>query len=320
MKRNILISSAGKRVELLQEFRRELERLTPEGRILAADMNPSMAPACVIADEAFTVPRATANSYIPSLLEICVANDVRVVVPTIDTELEALAAARPLFLNEGIEVLVPDPDFTAACRDKRKSEALFQKIDIRTPEPRDKRNPVFPMFAKPYDGSLSTNIHIIHDSEALTKEILEDPKLLFMELIDKKEYKEFTVDIYFGCDGKAKGIVPRERIEVRSGEINKGATRKNFILDYLRDRIDRLKGVRGCVCMQLFFRESDNDIVGIEINPRFGGGYPLSYYAGANFPALIIKEYIKNEPTSYSDDWTAGTLMLRFDSQVIVKP
>jgi carbamoyl-phosphate synthase large subunit len=69
---------------------------------------------------------------------------------------------------------------------------------------------------------LSTNIHIIKNADALTKDILDDEKLLFMEYIDKEEYKEFTVDMYFGKDGCVKSIVPRERIEIRAGEVNKG--------------------------------------------------------------------------------------------------
>lgn len=97
--------------------------------------------------------------------------------------------------------------------------------------------------------------------------------------------------MYYGQDHYVKSIVPRERIEIRAGEINKGYTRKNFLLPYLRERMNYLPGVIGCICIQLFYRESDNDVVGIEINPRFGGGYPLSYYAKADYPQYLIQEY-----------------------------
>lgn len=162
-------------------------------------------------------------------------------------------------------------------------------LGIPCPKAIDNNHPVFPIFAKPYDGSLSANLHVIRKEEDLTKEILEDPKLIFMEYIDKNEYKEFTVDMYYGKDNRVKSIVPRERIEIRAGEINKGITRKNYIVDYLKERMGELKGVRGCICIQLFYRESDNDIKGIEINPRFGGGYPFSYEAGVNMPLAILK-------------------------------
>ena len=57
---------------------------------------------------------------------------------------------------------------------------------------------------------------------------------------------------------------------------------------------------------------------GIEINPRFGGGFPLSYYAKANFAAYLVREYLLGETISYSDAWLDRTLMLRYDNDIIV--
>lgn len=317
MRHNILVSSAGKRVELLLEFQRELKSRYPDGEVIAIDMNPAMSPACRMADRAFAVPRVSDNAFIDTLLSICETNNVCCVIPTIDTELQILSSAKEKFISRGIHLMVADMEFIATCRDKRKTMRLFDKLGIRNPEPRDKHNPVFPMFAKPYDGSLSTNIHVLRNQDDLTDEILNDPKLMFMEYIDKREYKEFTVDMYYGRDNHVKAIVPRERIEIRAGEVNKGAARKNYLVSFLKERMDYMPGVVGCICIQLFFRDCDNDVVGIEINPRFGGGYPLSYYAGANFPELIVREYIGYESIDYNDGWHDNTVMLRYDSQVI---
>ena len=79
-----------------------------------------------------------------------------------------------------------------------------------------------------------------------------------------------------------------------------------------------MKGVVGCICIQLFYRENDKDVVGIEINPRFGGGYPMSYHAGANFPQFIVEEYLMDKTINYTEDWRNNTLLLRYDSEVIV--
>lgn len=317
MKRNILITSAGKRCELLLEFQRELKLYYPAAKVFTVDCNPKMAPACRLSEGAFTVPKVTSPNYIDEILHLSRLEDVSIIIPTIDTELLVLAENRDNFARYGVEVMVSDKDFIEICRDKRRTIELFDRLGIRNPAPRDKFNPLFPMFAKPYDGSLSTNIHILRSKDDLTEEILDDPKLMFMEYIDKTEYKEFTVDMYYGADHHVKSIVPRERIEIRSGEVNKGATRKNYLVEYLKGRMSYIPGVRGCICMQLFYRERDNDVVGIEINPRYGGGYPLSYYAGANFPAMMIKEYIEGARINYRDDWQDNTIMLRYDSQVI---
>ncbi len=316
-KNNIIITSAGKRVELLQEFKHELALLCPDAQVIAVDLNPKMSPACWVADRAFAVPRVTSPDYIPALMRIAEDNNVRLVVPTIDTELKILAQSRPAFLDAGIEVLVPDTCVVDMCRDKRMTARFFDKVGIPNPKVMDKHDPRFPMFAKPYDGSLSANIHVINTSEDLTQRILDDPKLIFMELIDKTVFKEYTVDMYYDADGNVKSIVPRERIEIRAGEVNKGAARKNGLVKFLKERMELIPGIRGCICIQVFYDESSDKVVGIEINPRFGGGYPLSYYAKANFPEMIIREYIMGEYVSYDDSWIDGTVMLRYDSQVI---
>ena len=316
--KNVLITSAGKRVVLVQIFQKTFRELGFDAKVYTTDMKPEMAPAGIVSDGCISVPRCTNVSFVDSIIKICQEKNIGVIIPTIDPELIVFSENRQRFSEIGVELMLSDSDFIRICRDKRKTATYFNEIGIAVPKMLDKNNPVFPMFAKPYDGSLSTNIHIIKNADALTKEILDDPKLLFMEYIDKSEYKEFTVDMYFGKDNCVKSIVPRERVEVRAGEINKGITRKNYIVDFLKQRMGYLPGVRGCICIQLFYRESDNDIKGIEINPRFGGGYPLSYHAKANYADSVIREYLLCEEIPYSEDWLNNTLMLRYDKDVVV--
>ena len=317
-KTNILITSAGKRVALTRYFKETLRRFFPEAKVYTTDMRPDMAPAAYVSDGCFAVPRVTAPEYPDLLLSLCREQGVGIVVPTIDTELMVLAAQKERFAQEGIHVIVGDEAFVGVCRDKRLTGDFFAAHDIRVPRPIDKHHPTFPLFAKPYDGSLSTNLHFITKPEELTDDILHDDKLLFMEYIDRKIYKEYTVDMYFGRDHEVKSIVPRERIEIRAGEINKGRTAKNAIVPYLKERLAHIDGCVGCICMQLFFHPDTRDIVGIEVNPRFGGGYPLTYMSGANYPELLIREYLLGESVAYSDHWTDGKLMLRYDDAVFV--
>lgn len=318
MNNNILITSAGKRVTLVNLFKKELTESFPEAKVFTTDMNPEMAPAGYVSDHCFRVPRVTAPDYLRQLIYLCKNNNVGMIIPTIDTELLLLAANKEKLQQIGVTPIVSSLDFVAACRDKRNTNTLFQNLNIRVPEPRDKNHPKFPMFAKPYDGSLSKDLFVIRGEQDLTLEVMEHPKLVFMEYIDKSQYKEYTVDLYYGMDNMLKCIVPRERIEIRAGEINKGITRKNYLVTYLKERMNYLPGVIGCICIQLFFREENQDVVAIEINPRFGGGYPMSYHAGANYPRLLIQEYFNNQKISYTDDWRDKTLSLRYDSEMIV--
>ena len=318
MMKNILITSAGKRVVLVKTFQKTLQEMGLDAKVYTVDLKPEMAPAGYVSEECIRVPRCTSDDYMDVLLQICIDKQIGVVIPTIDTELKVLSENRVRFLEQGIQIVISDTAFITTCRDKRLTDSLFHELGIPTPKIMDKDHITFPLFAKPYDGSLSANTHLVHDQEELTKDILNDPKMLLMEYVNTKEYKEFTVDMYYGQDGQVKGIVPRERIEIRAGEINKGITRKNMIVGFLKQRMGTLQGVRGCICLQLFYRLSDHDIKGIEINPRFGGGFPLTYYAKANYAEYIIREYLLGETIDYSEDWLDRTLMLRYDEDLIV--
>ena len=316
MNHNIIITSAGQRVALVRDFKETLVRFYAEAKVFTTDMNPELAPAAYVSDGCFEVLRVTDENYISQLLDICKKNEIGMIVPTIDTELLVLAENKKLFNDNDIIVCVSDLDFIKVCRDKRNTGDFLEKHNIRVPKAVDKYNPTFPLFAKPYDGSLSTNLHYIKNAEELTQDILDDPKLLFMEYIDKETYKEYTIDMYYGTDNCVKCIVPRERIKIRAGEINKGRTVKCPLMAYIKERLDKIEGCIGCICIQVFFNPLTEDVVGIEINPRFGGGYPQSYAAGGNYPEMLIKEYFLGEKIAYIDDWKDNMLMLRFDDAV----
>lgn len=320
MNKNILITSAGKRVSLVKEFKFELRKFFPEGRVYVTELNPYMSPAAYVADGFFKVPRVTDQSYIDSLLKICSENSINLIIPTIDTELLILAPHISYFKLHKVEILISDKNFIEICRDKRLSNKFFISRGISVPKIIDINNPVFPIFAKPYDGSLSQGIHIIKNTTEITRQIKEDNKLIFMEYVDSKLFKEYTIDLYFGRDNKIKCIVPRERVEIRAGEVNKAYARKNYLVSFIKSKLESIPGARGCLCMQVFYNEKTNKVYGIEINPRFGGGYPLTYHSGANFQEYIIKEYFLTKDIEYFDNWRDSTLMLRYDDEIIVYP
>ena len=315
---NVLILSAGRRVELLQAFKRELNTRGLESRVFATDSNPRMSAACQVADQAFTMPRVTAQGYMDELLALCIRESVGLVIPTIDTELLGLAEARERFLHQGIHLVISDETVIRACRDKRITANLFKLLDIGTPKIFDCDRLSFPCFVKPYDGSRSIGAFRLEQAADLTSGMLLDPKLIFMEYIGPS-FEEYTVDAYFDRAGSLKSLVPRHRLEVRDGEISKGVTRKNHVYHYLLERLGKLKGARGCVTVQLFADVAGSRYAAIEINPRFGGGYPLSYAAGANYPGWLIDEYLLNREVQIFDDWESDLLMLRYDSQVLVR-
>lgn len=319
MMQNVLITSVGRRVSLVRAFQNELRKTVKSAKVFTADLNPDWSAACAISDGFFSLPPVTDPSYIDGLLNLCLTENISLVIPTIDTELQTLADNRIQFKALGINIAVSDSQFVAYCRDKRKTGELFAQHGIEVPISVDKFNPTFPLFVKPYDGSLSKDIQVIKDRSELNERLIENEKLMFMEYLSPEEYQEFTVDAYYENGGHLICLVPRRRIEVRGGEISKGRTERGELYKVLFEKFQFINGARSCLTMQFFQHRKNCRIVGIEINPRFGGGYPLSYAAQANYPSFLIREYILGEKLVFEDDWINGLVMLRYDAEIIKK-
>jgi carbamoyl-phosphate synthase large subunit len=311
---NVLFSSVGKRVELVNSFISALANLNLNIKLFGADKNPKMCPARFVLNHCFEVPAVTAEDFIDEIIRICTENEITLIIPTIDTELLVYAQHREELLKYSIEIVLSDIELITSCRDKRMSNGLFKAMNIEVPKVRFIETPVFPIFAKPYDGSLSKDLHTIRTKEDITREILENEKLIFMELIDTKRFSEYTVDAYYSRNGDLICVVPRERLLVRAGEMNQGRTDKGPIYGLLKQRLSSLQGARGCITAQFFYDKSSKELKGIEINPRFGGGYPLTYHSGGLYSDFLLQEYILNEQLGEFDDWIDDLKMLRYDA------
>ncbi len=317
---NIIITSAGRRVSLVKYFQKELHSIFgPTAKVYTTDLNPSLAPACRISNGSFKTGSFAEENYIDSLLTLCMANNISLIIPTIDPELQLMAKHINIFNDNSISVVISDMSFINNCRNKRKTNLFFTQNKIQIPRSISKDNLTFPLFIKPIDGSSSKNLYIIHNEDQISTHLYNNKKLLWMEYLDPKEFSEYTVDMYYDRNSHLKCSVPRVRISTRDGETNKGLTYKDpIILNFLEDRLAYIDGARGCITLQLFKSKSSDEIFGIEINPRFGGGYPLAYLAGANYPKWIIEEYLQDKTVSRFDNWDSNKLLLRYDHEMTI--
>lgn len=316
---NVLITSAGRRVSLVQIFQKELEKLNPEAKVMTTDANPDLSAACQVSHKSFSVPRLNKEDYILILLKICKENDISLIIPTIDLELLLLAENEELLHQNGINVVISSIPFIKICRDKRKTHKFFLEKTIEVAREYDKDNYQLPLFIKPFDGSRSVDTYIIHEEKDLKKNFFKNNRFLFLEYLDDENYDEYTCDLYYSKNGTLKCAVPRKRIEVRDGEVNKGLTERNELVPYIQNKLGMIKGARGCLTAQFFKHKTKDRIIGIEINARFGGGFPLSYLAGANYAKWIIEEYMnKNEIDDQFNSWEEQLLMLRYDDEILV--
>lgn len=314
----ILFTSAGRRVELLQAFREAAGREKVNLRIYAADMS-DMAPALCFGDVAVRVCRISDEEYIPQLRRICRENDIDLLIPTIDTDLLKLSEARQDFEKEGTRVLISAPDKIAVCRDKRYTYDFFRSCGLCAPETFDsleKYRLSFPCFIKPKDGSSSINAYRADSPDALREIAKRVPDYIIQPFIEGTEY---TVDIFCDFDGKAIFITPRERVAVRSGEVlQTRIVEDGGIVRECRKIIENFKPC-GPITVQLIKDQATGNNYYIEINPRYGGGAPLSMKAGADSAACVLR-LLQGEAACFQDRAAeAGRMYTRFDQSILVR-
>ena len=313
---NILISSGGRRVGLFHCFRDTLVRRGQIGVIAMADAGRT-APLAFVADRAFRVPRCSEPGFIDAITQICLENSIRLVVPTIDTELPLYADAREKLAEQGILVAVSGSETIAISGDKVRTyhwllENNFPTVRQTTAQVALDDGWAFPLIAKPPGGSASAGVRRVHNALEMRAIAESADNVIVQEIAQGREY---TINVYVNRAGDCVCAVPHWRIETRGGEVSKGLTAKDPALMQLASCIARrLPDAWGALNVQCM-KDSRGDISIIEINARFGGGYPLAHHAGAWFTDWLLEE-LEGKSVPPFDAWTNDLAMLRYDEAV----
>lgn len=316
----MMLSSAGRRVGLMRSFREAAEALGIDLAMFACDLKPDWSPACVEADGSFAAPPAESDGFIPAMLDICRREQIELIVPTIDTELIAYASAREQFAAINCHVAVSDAPLVEMARDKLATARFLTGAGLPSPATISVEDYLegsadlpLPLLAKPRHGSSSRGIGMVYDREEVAALDKSEPYILQQFLAGR----EFTISLYFDGEGHLQCSVPHERLRVRSGEVEKGVTVRDAVIQDLAWRLgSALDGARGAMCFQLRV-DGDGNASIFEINARFGGGYPLAHRAGARFAQWMLEERL-GLPRTAHDGWQDNVLMLRFDDAVFV--
>jgi carbamoyl-phosphate synthase large subunit len=315
---SILFTCIGRRVSLLNSFRRAGRQLKIDLSLLGTDAT-ELSSALQLCDKGFPVRPITHANYIKQLLSIVRTNNVKLLIPTVDLDLKLLAQNKPKFTAAGCCVLVSTPDVVDICQDKRKTFRFLLKNGFDTPltmSPRaalSKKKLNWPCFLKPWDGYASRGNAIVNNREELSLFAKRIPNTICQEFIKGTEY---TCDVYVDFNMEVRCVVPRKRIEVRAGEVSKGQVVKHLrIMSEAARLVETLGAGPGVITLQLFLT-GDGKIKFVEINPRFGGGVPLSIKAGANFPKWILQESLGEKTNIRFNSFKDNLIMLRYDGEV----
>ena len=311
----ILFTGAGRRIELLQAFRQAAQALGVSLKLYGADM-AGTAPALAFCDFSRKICAMKDTDYIPQLLEICKRDGIDLVIPTIDTDLLVLAENRELFRKAGIAVMISGLDKVRLCRDKNDTTAFFHSCGLKAPgtvnDYRAYAGP-YPCFIKPKDGSSSIDAYKVEKKEQLAAYAERVKDYIIQPFIDGKEY---TVDIFCDLQGNPIYITPRERLAVRSGEVLKTRIALDErIIEECRELVRRFEPC-GPITVQLIREKETGEDYYIEINPRYGGGAPLSMKAGADSAQMTLRLLLGEKPGFRDGGVQDGAVYSRFDQSI----
>jgi carbamoyl-phosphate synthase large subunit len=310
---------------LLNSFRSAAKKLGMSAFFVGADTT-ALSSALQLCDIKCIVKSIRHTDYLKQLLRIVKQNNVKLLVPTIDTDLLLLTKNKTKFARLGCRVLVSELNVVEICQDKRKAFRFLKKNGFDTPETITARvalrkEPLglqrkrlkFPCFLKPWDGNASRGNAVVKNRRELAFYAKKIPNCIVQPFIDGDEY---TCDIFVDFDMKVRCVVPRKRIFVRGGEVNKGRVIKHrAIMSQVAELVEKLDAGPGLITVQLILT-ADEQIKFIEINPRFGGGAPLAIKAGADFPRWILQQMLGKRSAIKFDGFKDNLVMLRYDAEV----
>ena len=304
----VLFTCAGQRVDIVSAFGRA------GATTIAADLDP-LAPALYHADRRATVPRVDDPGYVSALAALVAEHDVRLIVPLTDLDQEIVATARPELAPA--LVLAPSPAVCRTTGDKYLAHLFFEEHDIATPRtwlPADVPDGArYPLLVKVREGFGSRHIYRAESPEQLAFHLRHTPVDSMVQECCLGE--EFSIDVFCDLDGRCLNAIPRSMIQSKGGESIKGRSLRDVELIDHGARVAETIGIVGPANVQCF-REPDGRLPVTDVNPRFGGAFPLPLAAGSRYPELALALARGERPEPTLGEFREGVVMTRFFSDL----
>ncbi len=304
----VLFTCAGQRVDIVSAFGRA------GATTVATDLDP-LAPALWHADVHELVPRVDDPGYIPALAALVAEHDVKLVIPL--TDLDQMLLARNRDALAPALALVPSPETCETMGDKYLAHCFFEEHEIASPRswlpedvPDDAR---WPLLVKVREGFGSRHIFRAADRRELDFFLGYTTVPSFVQEVCLGE--EFSVDVFCDLESRCLNAIPRTMIQSKGGESIKGETIADRELIEHAAQVAETAGIVGPANVQCF-REPDGSLPVTDVNPRFGGGFPLPLSAGSRYSELALALANGERPEPALGDFRAGVVMTRFFSHL----
>jgi carbamoyl-phosphate synthase large subunit len=304
----VLFTCAGQRVDIVSAFARA------GATTVAADVD-ALAPTLYHADRMALVPRVDDPGYVSVLAGLVAEHDVRLVVPLTDLDQEIVSGARDELAPA--LVLAPSPEVCRTMGDKLLAHRFFEEHGIPSPRtwlpgevPTDAR---FPVLVKAREGFGSRHIYRADDREQLEFYLRLTPVDSMVQ--ERCQGEEFSIDVFCDVDGRCLNAIPRSMIQSKGGESIKGRSLQDRELIEHGARVAETIRIVGPANVQCF-REPDGSLPVTDVNPRFGGAFPLPLAAGSRYPELALELARGERPEPRLGEFRAGVVMTRYFSDL----
>jgi carbamoyl-phosphate synthase large subunit len=281
---------------------------------VATDLDP-LAPALYHADRRALVPPVSDPGYVGALAALVAEHDIRLVVPLTDLEQEIVSAAREAL--EPALVLAPTPNVCRTMGDKYLAHAFFSEHGIPSPRtwlpddvPGDAR---YPLLVKVREGFGSRHIYRADDPDELDFHLRSTPVESMVQ--ERCLGEEFSIDVFCDVGGRCLNAIPRSMIQSKGGESIKGRSLADGELVEHGASVAETVGIVGPANVQCF-REPDGSLPVTDVNPRFGGAFPLPLAAGSRYPELALALARGERPEPRLGEFREGIVMTRFFSDL----
>lgn len=285
----ILLSSVGRRGYLVKYFK---EAVGNNGEVWGGDSS-RYTPAFQYCDKAVLLPEAKNLDYVEKIINLCKANKIDMVIPLIDPELEVLAGQREQFDSEGILVVVSPLETIQLTFDKYKTYQFSKRRGIAVPQTVVSLEEAikliaegklsWPIMVKPRRGSASMNITYCQNEKQLRLAFETCPLPMIQQYIDGEEY---GYDTFSDKDYRPISVFCKRKLLMRAGETDKAISTDDTKLIYFGSKVAENFQIFGPADLDVVMSKDGPKL--LEINPRFGGGYPCSHLGGARFPEKLI--------------------------------
>ena len=303
---NVLLTSVGRRAYMVKYFK---EVLGEKGLVHVCNSDDKSI-AFKYADRKVISPLIYDENYIPFLIKYCKDNEINIIISLFDIDLLMLAKHKKDFEEVGTKVIVSDPKIIEVCNDKWATNKFLTQSGFLAPRSYLKIEDVikrikdgclsYPIVVKPRFGCGSISVSIAYDEEDLVyltkkanKEItssylkyesaVTEEKVIYQECLNGQEY---GADIINNLDGETQNVIVRKKIAMRSGETDIAElVDEPIIRETLLKLGEATKHIANMDCDVFLV---DNKPYVLEMNARFGGGYPFSHMGGCNLPQAIV--------------------------------